>query len=411
VVARTDSPRIVAPGSAEERAIWKNKRDNKLRLIKEIAASQLLQEELAKTDPNLVSVASFLSKVCGTDKDTRHLRETAGSLIREGGKEGVARTGAVTILSSELSTGYEGPAAAFESSGDSVVIPVEDEETDISEVQVNAVAEEARGINIPVVEGTIVSGMTLPGDNVMSVGSSTDVSLDHSTCGSSVSASESRKRTADESPDRDCDVRSRREFPGRVTRSSAGCRVYIPTSVGDEDEWPGRVLNPDGTIIGKVTLGQEGEAGTGWDEGLRGVDDVPAEVGVTPDEVTDEIGDVRALPTLPIPSSFLVAPVPALCSIPTETVETRAAFAAPVNVLLGMCPEPDMPLAVVVPSAAVVVPILARGVPVIDEWGRDTCVINEVCELIEEMPHPWSAYRAFEAAFARFPNIDQTPYV
>jgi len=74
VVDRTDWPRIVAPRSAEERAMWKNKRDNKLRLIKEIAASQLLQEELGKTDPNLVSVASFLSKVCGTDKDTRHLR-------------------------------------------------------------------------------------------------------------------------------------------------------------------------------------------------------------------------------------------------------------------------------------------------------------------------------------------------
>jgi len=43
----------------------------------------------------------------------------------------------------------------------------------------------------------------------------------------------------------------------------------------------------------------------------------------------------------------------------------------------------------------------------VDEWGRDTCVINEVCELIESMPRPWSAYRAFEAASARFPNIER----
>jgi len=141
-VDRTDSPRIVAPGSAEEKAMWKTKRENKLRMIKEIAASQLLQEELAKTDPNLVSVASFLSKVCGTNKDTRHLKETAGSLIREGGKEGVvaetakgsadrgkeeiAGTGAVAILSSGLSGGYEGPATAFEPSDDSGVIPGEE---------------------------------------------------------------------------------------------------------------------------------------------------------------------------------------------------------------------------------------------------------------------------------------------
>jgi len=41
----------------------------------------------------------------------------------------------------------------------------------------------------------------------------------------------------------------------------------------------------------------------------------------------------------------------------------------------------------------------------VDEWGRDTCIINEVCAMIEGMAHPWSAYRAFEAATARFPNI------
>jgi len=43
----------------------------------------------------------------------------------------------------------------------------------------------------------------------------------------------------------------------------------------------------------------------------------------------------------------------------------------------------------------------------VDEWGRDTCVINEVCKLIEAMPHLCSAYRAFEAASTRFPNIDR----
>jgi len=89
-----------------------------------------------------------------------------------------------------------------------VVIPGEDEETNVSEVQVIAVAEDARGINIPVVEVTIASNGILPGDNVISVGSSTDVYPDNSTCESSVSVSKSRKRTADESPDRDYDARS-----------------------------------------------------------------------------------------------------------------------------------------------------------------------------------------------------------
>jgi len=52
-------------------------------------------------------------------------------------------------------------------------------------------------------------------------------------------------------------------------------------------------------------------------------------------------------------------------------------------------------------------PLPTPVIVLVDEWGRDTCIINEVCELIEAMPHPWSAYRAFKAASARFPNIDR----
>jgi len=48
-------------------------------MIREIAANQLLQEELAKIDPNLVSVAAFMSKVCGTDGGLQKLKETAKS--------------------------------------------------------------------------------------------------------------------------------------------------------------------------------------------------------------------------------------------------------------------------------------------------------------------------------------------
>jgi len=56
----------------------------------------------------------------------------------------------------------------------------------------------------------------------------------------------------------------------------------------------------------------------------------------------------------------------------------------------------------------VAMPEPIRVVEFIDEFGRDTCVVNEVCQLIEEMPRLWSAYRAFEAATARFPNIDRS---
>jgi len=351
-----------------------------------------------------VSVASFLSKVCGTDRGAKHLKETAGLLIREGGKEDevagtgkcspdenkdeIAGTDAVAILSSGLFGGHKGPATASELSGDSVVISLEDEEPGVSEAHVIAIAENACGLNIPEVEGTIASDVILPGDNDMSIGSSTDASPDHSTCGSSVRASESRKRTADESPDRDYDTSSRREFPGRVTRSAAGCRVYIPPPVGDEKEGPGRVLYPDGTIIGKLTLAQEGEAVAGGQEGVRVVDNVAAEMVVPLNEVTNESGGILVLPTIPVLASSLVRPLPALCIRPAEMIEPPTAFTASATVSSKRCPDADMPVSVIVLPATVAVSIPARVIPAIDEWGRDTCVINEVYELIEKMPQP-----------------------
>jgi len=54
------------PGSAEEKAAMKGKYDHKQLMLREIAASQLLQEEIAKSDPNLLSVsASSLASMNG----------------------------------------------------------------------------------------------------------------------------------------------------------------------------------------------------------------------------------------------------------------------------------------------------------------------------------------------------------
>jgi len=41
----------------------------------------------------------------------------------------------------------------------------------------------------------------------------------------------SRKRPADESPEREWDETRRREFPGIVTRSEGGCRIHVPPSI------------------------------------------------------------------------------------------------------------------------------------------------------------------------------------
>jgi len=69
---------------AEEKAAMKVKYDHRQRLIREIAANQLLQEKLAKRDPNLVTAAFFLSKVCGTDRGLQRIKEITKNVAKKG---------------------------------------------------------------------------------------------------------------------------------------------------------------------------------------------------------------------------------------------------------------------------------------------------------------------------------------
>jgi len=103
--------------------------------------------------------------------------------------------------------------------------------------------------------------------SVMSIdGSSGQEIPDHSTCWSSVSASESRKRAAAVSPEHEHEESSRRDFPGRVTRSAAGCRIYIPPKTDEGDDCPMRVLNDDDTFTQRIAVGQEEEVVTEIEE-------------------------------------------------------------------------------------------------------------------------------------------------
>jgi len=80
----TPTPNVIVPGSAEEKKAMKAKYDLKQKMLREIAASQLLQEELAKANPNLLNVSSFMNQVCGMDRGSRLLKETAESVIQRG---------------------------------------------------------------------------------------------------------------------------------------------------------------------------------------------------------------------------------------------------------------------------------------------------------------------------------------
>jgi len=265
------APNVMAPGSAEEKKAMKDKYDLKQKMLREIAASQLLQEELARTNPNLLSVTSFMNSVCGMDRGTRLLKEMAESVIQKDRVEKLAAKASIQKETAgdeagfihtfgfpeEIVEGVIGVTTLAEPTPQITEVAPESRVTGASE---GAIIAESRGDGLNTGDD-IVSGGSVGAprtkeadvvsldDSVMSIGgSSSEDSTDHSTCGSSVSASESRKRAADASPEREREESSRRDFPGHVTRCMAGCRVYIPPVIDDREDCPGRVLNDDGTI-------------------------------------------------------------------------------------------------------------------------------------------------------------------
>jgi len=60
-------------------------------------------------------------------------------------------------------------------------------------------------------------------------------SSDCSSESESVVSQGSRKRTAEESPEREPAETIRKSFPGTVTRSEAGCRIYVPSALPKKD--------------------------------------------------------------------------------------------------------------------------------------------------------------------------------
>jgi len=67
-----------------------------------------------------------------------------------------------------------------------------------------------------------------------------------SSCGVSVVSRPSRKRAAGESPEREPVGTNRKKFPGAVTRSDGGCRIYVPPAVLEGVKGAGEQTAVDG---------------------------------------------------------------------------------------------------------------------------------------------------------------------
>jgi len=176
-------------------------------------------------------------------------------------------------------TGGEGYATDPESRTDADIGIIRDVTADLCDASVEAIRD-----SVLVDDETDAISLI---DTVMSFGrSSSDDDQSPSSCGLSVSTSGNRKRFAEGSPEREEVEGTRREFPGRVTRSAGGCRVYVPTNNSEMEDILGRILNDDGTVIQKVTLGQDnrpetdGQAGTTATD-RRAAGDIGAHLGIT----------------------------------------------------------------------------------------------------------------------------------
>jgi len=190
-----------------------------------------------------------------------------------------------------------------------------------------------------------------------------------------------------------------------VTRSAAGCRIYLPTKRDDRIEYPGRILNDDGTIAKKLTVGQEEAVVV--DEG--GEVDAPVRAPVIATVSRNAMSDSRTDDDV---SSITHHPDVAGMGVePAGTVHRRPEMTSTPSCPLqlgrnpecsGNLPEPPVARGGIVATAEP-----SQVIVLFDEFGRDTCVVNEICQMIEGMPRPWSAYRAFGAAIAQFPNIDR----
>jgi len=191
-------------------------------MMRILVAKSMLEEELAKDDPSAASVAVLKSAVYGRDEP----KDAAIVSV-----EIAAATTAGTISISDTQTTISGA--------------LEPEVT----CEIKPMGEGNEGLTSDDVAMFVGdSKEEEDGSNGFSRSSST-----RSHCESTLSRGR-RKRPADESPEREQKENSRRDFPGIVTRSEGGCRIYVLLGIGVEPLRELRAIVAVTTIDGIIAL-------------------------------------------------------------------------------------------------------------------------------------------------------------
>jgi len=202
----TETAEVTVGGVSRAEAKY-NENQRRIRIID---AKSLLKEELAKVNSSLASVPHFRRVAYGDESIATTTAVQDDVVIEETGKVADVMTVA-------------GSTSIRQDCGDTGVLPEVPKEPE-SEIGAHEEIEIATSDK-----------------DAMSVGESEEEMSDdfsvsgHSTSGGeSVLSKGSRKRPADESPEREPTGTTRKGFPGVVTRSEAGCRVHLPSPTGGQ---------------------------------------------------------------------------------------------------------------------------------------------------------------------------------
>jgi len=190
------------------------------KLTREIDVAAALSRRMTEDHPKLASAASFLNTVCGRETESKK------SLVKKANTGKVTAATKSTVRSSRTDNAIEQTlsikevphAMAAEKSGAGRGGGDVESDSDHDEPEV------------VVLEDTEMSGGESSGDESQSRSSFGGGSS--SFCQSRAS----RKRAAEDSPEREHGGLLRQRFPGAISRGAGGCRVYLPTNIAVTSE-------------------------------------------------------------------------------------------------------------------------------------------------------------------------------
>jgi len=465
------------------------------RILEEIESSKVLREELRKQDLSLASASSFLNVVCGGASKSKGSQKTGELQSTSAGNEG----GVIAELTKEqLEAKYvekqrvanimaakplvEEEVAKAEPSWALAVAsrPVVGEDV----ASAHSVVEEQVALSAtPTTVNTLVpdapvagttptrqsravielqaeSPLIISDDAPMSIGDSeeegseSDGSDGFSPSGSGISRGDSnrgdrgsRKRPADESPERKLGEVSRREFPGLITRSEGGCRIYVPPTekkdgayamcgteatadvcpISTTDDAPKSEM-PNATHDANMmyaTMPKFSMCATGATRTPCSRDAATAMIGT---QVVLSTAATTAVDTPTRDQSMFEIDVDRSTTLMYPAIR-QSSPPVPDIVILDVASEPDT-RPQIHPIQVTGTPILITGevsslasgslpgitgnataglrIPLATEgWGRDAQMVEGLFQIMEGMEPPWITVNVLEAAAVRFPNVDR----